>query len=106
MLKCLAVVFFLMIRRPPRSTLFPYTTLFRSTEAEAGRRAGEWLERFELTEWADKKLVDLSKGMQQKVQFITSVIHRPPIVILDEPFSGLDTVNAATVKDIMLELRS
>src|SRR5215469_368876 len=76
------------------------------TEAEAGRRAGEWLERFELTKWADKKLVDLSKGMQQKVQFITSVIHRPPIVILDEPFAGLDPVNAATVKDIMLELRS
>jgi ABC-2 type transport system ATP-binding protein len=76
------------------------------TEAEADRRAREWLERFELTAWSDKKLVDLSKGMQQKVQFITSVIHRPPIVILDEPFSGLDPVNAATVKDIMLEMRN
>ncbi len=76
------------------------------TEDEAGRRALEWLERFELSEWADKKLVDLSKGMQQKVQFITAVIHRPPLVILDEPFSGLDPVNAATVKDIMLEMRS
>jgi ABC-2 type transport system ATP-binding protein len=76
------------------------------SEAEADRRALEWLERFELSEWADKKLVDLSKGMQQKVQFITAVIHRPPLVILDEPFSGLDPVNAATVKDIMLEMRS
>ena len=50
-------------------------------------------------------MVDLSKGMQQKVQFITSVIHKPPIVILDEPFSGLDPVNAAAIKDVMLEMR-
>src|SRR5580704_18970495 len=75
-------------------------------EAEAGRRADEWLERLGLSEWATKKLVDLSKGMQQKVQFITAVIHKPPLVILDEPFSGLDPVNAATVEEIMLEMRS
>jgi len=75
------------------------------SEEEAGKRADEWLARFELSEWAEKKMLDLSKGMQQKVQFITTVLHRPPIVILDEPFSGLDPVNAATVKDIMLELR-
>jgi ABC-2 type transport system ATP-binding protein len=75
------------------------------SESEAARRTAEWLERFELSAWADKKVVDLSKGMQQKVQFITSVIHRPPVVILDEPFSGLDPVNATMVKDIMLELR-
>ena len=76
------------------------------TEAEASRRGKEWLERLGLTEWSDKKLVDLSKGMQQKVQFITSVIHRPPVVILDEPFSGLDPVNAATIQEIMLDMRS
>jgi ABC-2 type transport system ATP-binding protein len=75
------------------------------SQAEAKKRANEWLERFELSEWAEKKVVDLSKGMQQKVQFISAVIHRPPVVILDEPFSGLDPVNAATLKDIMLELR-
>jgi ABC-2 type transport system ATP-binding protein len=75
------------------------------SEAEADKRAREWLDRFELGEWAEKKVSDLSKGMQQKVQFITSVIHRPPLVVLDEPFSGLDPVNAATVKDIMLEMR-
>ena len=74
-------------------------------EAEAGRRADEWLERLGLSEWATKKLVDLSKGMQQKVQFITAVIHKPPLVILDEPFSGLDPVNAATIQEIMLEMR-
>lgn len=75
------------------------------SEAEADRRAREWLDRFELSEWSEKKLADLSKGMQQKVQFICSVLHRPPIVILDEPFSGLDPVNATVVKDIMLEMR-
>jgi len=76
------------------------------TEEEAGRRATEWLDRLGLAEWSGKKLVDLSKGMQQKVQFITAVIHKPPLVILDEPFSGLDPVNAATVEEIMLEMRS
>jgi ABC-2 type transport system ATP-binding protein len=75
------------------------------SEAEADKRAREWLDRFELTEWSEKKVNELSKGMQQKVQFIASVIHRPELVILDEPFSGLDPVNAATVKDIMLEMR-
>jgi ABC-2 type transport system ATP-binding protein len=75
------------------------------TEAEAARRATEWLERMELGEWAEKKVNDLSKGMQQKVQFIAAVAHRPQLLILDEPFSGLDPVNAALIKDIMLELR-
>ena len=75
------------------------------TEAEADKRARAWLARFDLSEWSEKKMVDLSKGMQQKVQFITAVIHKPPIVILDEPFSGLDPVNAATIKDVMLEMR-
>ncbi len=75
------------------------------TEAEAGRRTGQWLERLELGAWADKKVNDLSKGMQQKIQFIAAVIHRPPLMILDEPFAGLDPINAALVKDLMLELR-
>ena len=75
------------------------------TQAEAARRAKEWLDRLGLSEWSDKKLVDLSKGMQQKVQFITSVIHRPPLMILDEPFSGLDPVNASTIQEIMLDMR-
>ncbi len=76
------------------------------SEAEADRRAREWLAKLGLAEWSEKKLVDLSKGMQQKVQFITAVIHKPPLVILDEPFSGLDPVNAATVEEIMLEMRA
>jgi len=75
------------------------------SEGEAVKRARAWLKRLELAEWADKKVQDLSKGMQQKVQFIATVIHKPPLLILDEPFAGLDPVNATLIKDIMLELR-
>jgi ABC-2 type transport system ATP-binding protein len=75
------------------------------SETEARKRGYEWLEKLGLADWADKKLIDLSKGMQQKVQFITSVMHKPPVMILDEPFSGLDPVNAATIQEIMLEMR-
>jgi ABC-2 type transport system ATP-binding protein len=92
-------------RMKVRALIVFFAALHGLSEAEADRRAREWLERFELSEWSEKKMVDLSKGMQQKVQFITCVLHKPPIVILDEPFSGLDPVNAATVKDIMLEMR-
>ncbi len=75
------------------------------SEGEAMKRARSWLERLELSEWVDKKVQDLSKGMQQKVQFIATVIHKPALLILDEPFTGLDPVNASSIKDIMLELR-
>jgi ABC-2 type transport system ATP-binding protein len=75
------------------------------SESESARRVKLWLERFELATWGEKKIIDLSKGMQQKAQFIAAVIHEPPILILDEPFTGLDPVNAVLVKDIMLELR-
>ena len=64
-------------RMKVREIIIFLAALHGLSEAEAGKRADEWLERLGLTEWSDKKLVDLSKGMQQKVQFITSVIHRP-----------------------------
>jgi len=64
-----------------------------------------WLERLELTPWAGKKVSALSKGMAQKVQFIATVIARPELVLLDEPFSGLDPVNADVLRDIILDLR-
>ncbi|MFN2327224.1 MAG: ATP-binding cassette domain-containing protein, partial [Gemmatimonadales bacterium] len=73
--------------------------------AKAKKRGAEWLERVGLTQWADKKVEELSKGMQQKVQFIGTVIHEPEILILDEPFSGLDPVNARALKDLFLEMR-
>ncbi|HEX4074836.1 MAG TPA: ATP-binding cassette domain-containing protein [Candidatus Acidoferrales bacterium] len=75
------------------------------SEAEARKRGREWLERFDLSEWADKKVQELSKGMQQKVQFICAVLHKPQLMILDEPFSGLDPVNADTVESTILEKR-
>lgn len=71
---------------------------------EAKQRIRHWLERFELMKWRNKKVEELSKGMQQKVQFIATVLHRPRLVILDEPFSGFDPVNAEIVKDEILEL--
>jgi ABC-2 type transport system ATP-binding protein len=93
-------------RMKVREVIIFLAALHGLTEAEAGRRATEWLEKLGLAEWGGKKLIDLSKGMQQKVQFITAVIHNPPLVILDEPFSGLDPVNAATIQEIMLDMRA
>ena len=65
----------------------------------------QWLERVKLTEWKQKRSMELSKGMQQKIQFITSVLHDPDLLILDEPFSGLDPVNVELLKDIVLDLK-
>jgi ABC-2 type transport system ATP-binding protein len=73
---------------------------------QAGERAGEWLERLGLLEWRLRRIEELSKGMQQKVQFISTVLHDPDLVILDEPFSGLDPVNAQALKDVVLDLRN
>ena len=67
--------------------------------------ANTWLKKFDLEQWADKKLEALSKGMQQKVQFIATVIHRPQLLIFDEPFSGFDPVNAEQLKQEILALR-
>jgi ABC-2 type transport system ATP-binding protein len=72
---------------------------------EVDRRIDQWLERLKLTEWKQKKSMELSKGMQQKIQFITAVIHEPDLLILDEPFSGLDPVNVELLKEIVLDLK-
>ena len=72
---------------------------------EAASRAEEWLERFDLSEWRNKPVESLSKGMQQKLQFIATVLHDPELIILDEPFAGLDPVNTNLLKDIMLDLK-
>ena len=65
-----------------------------------------WLGRLDLADWADKKVETLSKGMSQKVQFIAAVVARPPLLVLDEPFSGLDPVNADVLREAILELRA
>lgn len=74
-------------------------------KATATAEMQQWLERFDLGEWRDKKLEALSKGMQQKVQFIATVIHRPQLLIFDEPFSGFDPVNADQLKAEILRLK-
>jgi len=76
------------------------------TRGEARRRAARWLDRLGLTQWAGNKVQDLSKGMQQKVQFATAMIHEPELVILDEPWSGLDPINAEVLRDTVEEIRA
>src|ERR1700741_1402038 len=75
----------------------------KKKDAEARLKA--WFEKFEMTGWWNKKVEELSKGMQQKVQFIVTVLHEPKLLILDEPFSGFDPINANVVKNEILELR-
>jgi ABC-2 type transport system ATP-binding protein len=73
---------------------------------EADRRIDFWLDRMKLSEWKNKKTTDLSKGMQQKVQFISTVLHDPDLLILDEPFSGLDPVNVEFMIDVLAEFKT
>lgn len=68
-------------------------------------RIDDWLKRVDLLDYKDRKVEELSKGMQQKLQFITTIIHKPDIIILDEIFSGLDPINMELIKDILLELK-
>lgn len=75
------------------------------TALEAKQRVNHWLERFEIASWKGKKIEDLSKGMAQKIQFIATVIHQPRLLILDEPFSGFDPVNAALLKSEIINLK-
>jgi len=72
---------------------------------EAYRRIDAWLKRIEMTDWKNKKWEELSKGMQQKVQFVSTILHSPDLVILDEPFSGLDPISAGLLKEIVQELK-
>ena len=92
-MKCIEFVTFLgEIRGVPR--------------AEARRRGGAWFDRLGLGDWADRKVEDLSKGMQQKVQFVGTVIHEPDLLILDEPFSGLDPINQDVLEEIVRDFRA
>ncbi|MDR0507778.1 MAG: ATP-binding cassette domain-containing protein [Dysgonamonadaceae bacterium] len=75
------------------------------TANEARKRLKEWFEKFDILNWWDKKLEELSKGMQQKVQFITTVVHDPDLLIFDEPFSGFDPLNTELLKNEILDLK-
>jgi ABC-2 type transport system ATP-binding protein len=74
-------------------------------KADAAKRAKYWLEKFNALDWAPKKIGELSKGMQQKIQFISTILHDPELLILDEPFSGFDPINTESLKDTILELK-
>ena len=79
-------------------------------ELKSGRKVNkevdDWLDRLDLSDWANKKIETLSKGMGQKVQFISTVVSQPELIILDEPFTGLDPVNVETIKNAVLDLRA
>jgi ABC-2 type transport system ATP-binding protein len=79
--------------------------LHNLSEHEAHKRALAWCERLQIAEWINKKVEELSKGMQQKIQFIATLLHDPALVIMDEPFSGLDPANAVMLKDVLIELK-
>ncbi len=74
------------------------------SHADATQKVKEWFVKFEMQSWWNKKVEDLSKGMSQKLQFVTTVLHEPKLIILDEPFSGLDPVNANLIKDEIFKL--
>ncbi|HEY8238504.1 MAG TPA: ATP-binding cassette domain-containing protein [Candidatus Limnocylindrales bacterium] len=80
-------------------------TLFHVPRQESARRAREWLERFAIADYAKRRAEELSKGNQQKIQFIAAVLHEPPVLLMDEPFVGLDPVNVALLKEAFLEMR-
>lgn len=75
------------------------------SHADATERSKKWIKKFEITNWWNKKVEDLSKGMAQKVQFISTVMHEPKLIILDEPFSGFDPVNAQLITEEILSLK-
>ena len=75
------------------------------SKLEAKKKLKHWFEKFEIDEWWNKKVEELSKGMQQKVQFIVTVLHEPKLLILDEPFSGFDPINANIIKNEILHLK-
>ena len=81
------------------------TALKEMNKSEAKKEIDYWLERLELMDWKKKKVEELSKGMQQKLQFIGTILHKPKLLILDEPFMGLDPINTNLIKNILLELK-
>jgi ABC-2 type transport system ATP-binding protein len=96
-------------RMTVRRVLHFLAALKRVPSAAATQRINDWLERLQLVtqerDWGDARVEELSRGMQQKVQFIGALVHEPQMVILDEPFSALDPINAQALKDIILELK-
>lgn len=93
-------------KMPVGEQLSFFATLKGVPKAEVEKRIDTWLARMSLSEWKTKKWEELSKGMQQKVQFVSTVLHDPDLVILDEPFSGLDPINSNLLKEIVQEMKA
>ena len=83
-----------------------YATLKGMEKKDIDKKLDEWLEKFEITSYKNRKIKELSKGNQQKIQFISAVIHEPKLLILDEPFTGLDPINVKLMKDAIIDLKS
>ena len=83
-----------------------YATLKGMEKQEIDKKLDEWLEKFEITSYKNRKIKELSKGNQQKIQFISAVIHEPKLLILDEPFTGLDPINVKLMKEAIIDLKN
>jgi ABC-2 type transport system ATP-binding protein len=92
-------------RMPILDQLVYFATLYGTPPDQARRDALHWLDRFRIPEYAPRRAEELSKGNQQKVQFIAAILHRPQVLLMDEPFTGLDPVNLALLREAFLELR-
>ncbi len=88
-----------------KDTLCFFAELKGMKPKDAQKAAKEWVEKIGLEDWFERKIEELSKGMQQKIQFVSSIIHNPDIIIFDEPFSGLDPLNTEMLLDIMIEMK-
>ena len=95
----------LYLRMPVHEQLVFFASLYGVPRRKATEDATHWLARFRISDYADRKAETLSKGNQQKVQYIATVLHEPDVLLMDEPFSGLDPVNAALLKSAFLEMR-
>ena len=82
-----------------------FASLYSVSDAEARREIGDWLDRFHIPDYLDRKVEELSKGNQQKIQFIAAILHDPEVLIMDEPFTGLDPVNVRLLKEAFVEMR-
>jgi ABC-2 type transport system ATP-binding protein len=83
-----------------------FAALYGVTDADARAEIADWLERFRIPDYLDRKVEELSKGNQQKIQFIAAILHDPEVLIMDEPFTGLDPVNVRLLKEAFLEMKS
>lgn len=95
----------LYARLPVLDQLVYFATLYGAPAADARRDALHWLSRFRIDEYATRRAEELSKGNQQKVQYIATILHDPDVILMDEPFSGLDPVNVALLKQAFVEMR-